>query len=96
MATLTGLTRGGDTWTPEFIENIDWSKCLGCGRCYKICGRDVLELVALNEDGEIMDDEDEDEFRRVMRVANPENCVGCQACARQCGKKCITNAPLPV
>lgn len=97
MSTLTGVTFGGNTWTPEFIQNIDWSKCLGCGRCFKICGRDVLELLALNEDGKVIEEEgDEDEARRVMSISNRENCVGCKACARQCAKKCITNETLTV
>lgn len=97
MSTLAGVTRGGNSWTPEFIENIDWTKCLGCGRCFKICGHDVLQLTPLNEDGEVIEDEEEEEEdRRIMMVVNPDNCIGCKACARQCAKKCITNAPLTV
>jgi NAD-dependent dihydropyrimidine dehydrogenase PreA subunit len=25
---------------------------------------------------------------KVMSVAHPENCIGCEACARTCTKKC--------
>ncbi|WP_235656474.1 4Fe-4S binding protein, partial [Fischerella thermalis] len=28
---------------------IDEHKCIGCGRCFKICGHDVLLLRAMNE-----------------------------------------------
>lgn len=97
MATLTALTRGGLTWEPQFLEAIDAEKCIGCGRCYKVCGHDVLGLMALNEDGEFVEDEDDDEIeRKVMVITHLENCIGCQACARICPKKCQTHAPLAV
>lgn len=94
MAVLTGLTQGGKAWTPRFAKSIDQSKCLGCGRCYKVCGRRVMELKAINEDGEFVEDEDSEESeRKVMVIANPDYCVGCQACARICPKNCYTHAP---
>ena len=42
---ITGMTRGGREWTPRIIEAIDVNKCIGCGRCYQVCSRDVLELI---------------------------------------------------
>ena len=71
-------------------------KCIGCGRCFKTCGRDVLSLMAMDDEGELIaiDDGDDDEYeKKVMTVAHPENCVGCEACARNCSKKCISHAP---
>lgn len=95
MAVLTGLTYGGNTWTPKFAQAIDKDKCIGCGRCIKVCGYPVLDLKALNEEGEFVDDEDDDEIeRKVMVVAHPENCIGCQACGRICPKNCYTHATL--
>jgi Nif-specific ferredoxin III len=95
MAQLTGLTFGGKTWIPKFAQSIDEEKCIGCGRCFKICGHNVLSLRALNEEGEFVDDEDDDEIeRKVMVVAHPENCVGCEACARICPKNCYNHAVL--
>lgn len=97
MATLTSLTKGGTTWTPQFVQAIDMNKCLGCGRCFKICQRNVLELRAINEHGEFVDDEDDDEvLRKIMTIANGDDCIGCEACASICGKKCFTHAPLAV
>lgn len=95
MAVLTGLTFGGKTWTPKFAQAIDKDKCIGCGRCIKVCGYSVLDLKALNEEGEFVDDEEDDEIeRKVMVVAHPENCIGCEACSRICPKNCYTHATL--
>lgn len=95
MATLTGLTFGGKTWTPKFVQEIDQEKCIGCGRCFKICGHNVLLLKAMNEEGEFVEDEDDDEIeKKVMTVAHQENCVGCEACARICSKNCYTHSAL--
>jgi Nif-specific ferredoxin III len=95
MANFTGLTFGKLDWIPKFVQSINKDTCLGCGRCFKVCGHKVLQLMALNEDGEFVD-EDEDEIeRKVMAVANQANCIGCEACARICPKNCYTHAPLP-
>lgn len=95
MATLTSLTFGQKTWTPNFVQSIEQSTCLGCGRCFKVCGRNVLQLRPMNEDGEFVEDEDDDEVeRKVMTIAHPENCIGCQACSRICPKNCYTHSPL--
>ncbi len=85
MAQVICHTRGGKPWTPKFIESIDVEKCLGCGRCYKVCGRDVLELVEKPFEGE--DEYGDDMGNKVMSVANPGNCIGCEACANICTKK---------
>lgn len=94
MTQLTGLTLGGKTWTPQFVQEINQNKCIGCGRCFKACGRNVLLLKALNEDGEFVEDEEDEEIeRKVMTISNPEYCIGCQACSRVCPKNCYTHAP---
>jgi len=86
----------GRSWTPKFVNNIDQEKCIGCGRCFKVCGRDVLQLVGIDEDGEIirleLGEDDDDEYeKKVMTIANDKNCVGCEACAKICPKKCYTH-----
>ncbi len=97
MPTLTNLTFGGITWEPRFAQSIDLEKCIGCGRCFKVCGQNVLSLRALNEDGEFVEDEDDDEIeRKVMTIANPQYCIGCQACSRICPNNCYTHEPLTV
>ena len=86
----------GEVWTPTFVQKIDDTKCIGCGRCFKVCPRGVLELVGLNEDGEYVhvdDDGDDDEYeKKVMTIAHQELCIGCTACAKICPKKCYTHA----
>ncbi|HEY6093774.1 MAG TPA: ferredoxin III, nif-specific [Gallionellaceae bacterium] len=89
----------GRSWIPKFVSKIDPEKCIGCGRCFKVCGREVLQLVGINDEGEVikleLDDDDDDEYeKKVMTVANQMNCVGCEACAKICPKKCYTHAAL--
>ena len=64
MALLTGKTRGGADWTPTFANAIDPEKCIGCGRCYKACSRNVLGP-------EDIEDEENYSTRMVMTIANP-------------------------
>jgi Nif-specific ferredoxin III len=95
MSVVTGLTLGGKVWTPKFVQAIEQDRCLGCGRCFKVCGRDVLELKAMNEEGEFVENEEDEEIeRKVMTIANFDNCIGCQACSRVCPKNCYTHAEL--
>lgn len=95
MSTYTGLTFAGKVWIPKFLEAIDPTRCLGCGRCFKVCGRNVMQLKAMNEEGEFVEDEDGEEIeRKVMTIANPDNCVGCEACSRVCPKNCHSHGVL--
>lgn len=83
--TYQGLTQGGLPWTPLFLVAIDSTRCIGCGRCYKVCGRDVMDIV---------EHEGEDEaISMVMTIVHPENCIGCQACSRVCTKKSHSHRP---
>ena len=90
---VTGTTRGGAAWTPKFVEKIDQKMCIGCGRCFKVCGRDVLELICITEDGDIVDAFDDEAEKKVMSVKNAGNCIGCESCGKVCSKSCITHLP---
>ena len=82
-------TRDGRIWHPVFLVGIDADKCLGCGRCFKVCGQSVMILMGITEDGDLVDPEDDDEIeRKIMTVADPGSCIGCGACARVCAKNC--------
>jgi len=98
MEYLTGLTRAGDSWVPSFVVSLDHNNCIGCGRCYKTCARDVFELVD-RADLDVDDDDDDfddDDVSMVMSLKNPGDCIGCEACSRVCPKKTITHEPLGV
>lgn len=91
--TITGRTRGGAEWTPQFVSALDAQKCIGCGRCYKVCPRDVFDLVdraeLMGEDDDLYDEDDE---MKVMVVKDAMDCIGCQACAAVCPKQCHSHA----
>lgn len=91
----------GRSWTPRFVAEINDATCIGCGRCFRVCGRDVLQMVGVTEDGEQIavgsagdEDDDEEYERKIMTIANQMNCVGCEACAKICPKKCYTHTPM--
>lgn len=95
QAELPTLTRGGNAWSPSYLLDINQETCIGCGRCFKVCGRNVMMLKGLTEDGEIVeiDDESEEFERKVMLVTDPGACIGCAACSRVCPKACQTHGP---
>lgn len=94
---VTGVTFGGDLWTPSFVSELNQEDCIGCGRCYKVCPRDVFNLIereeALGEDD--FDDDygdfDDDDNSMVMSIANAGDCIGCEACSKVCPKDCFTH-----
>jgi Nif-specific ferredoxin III len=98
MAHFNVTLPSGANWTPTFVKSISEIKCIGCGRCFRVCARGVLELVGLDEDGEriVIDadgDDDEEYEKKVMTIAQQALCIGCTACAKICPKKCYTHAP---
>ncbi|ARO32514.1 ferredoxin-3 (plasmid) [Rhizobium etli] len=97
---MTGsfTTRDGSSWVPKYLVAVDGATCIGCGRCFKVCSREVMRLYGVDEAGEIIgacDEEDEDFDghlnRMIMVVDHPGRCIGCGACARVCAKNCQTH-----
>jgi Nif-specific ferredoxin III len=103
MTTFSITMPSGESWTPTFVQSIDEAKCIGCGRCFKVCPRGVLALVGLDADGQRVgiasdaeeDDDDAEYEKKVMTIAHQEMCIGCTACAKICPKKCYTHAAAP-
>jgi Nif-specific ferredoxin III len=88
------VTRDGRAWQPSYLLEIDQGICIGCGRCFKVCGRSVMTLQGVTEDGDLVGlDDDEEILRKVMAVTDPGACIGCGACGRVCGKNCQRNSP---
>lgn len=85
MAHVTGLTRGRKEWTPKFVKAVDDEKCIGCGRCMKICAHDVLGFKEVDE---------EESAKMFASVQNPLNCIGCGACGATCNKKAFSFEPM--
>jgi Nif-specific ferredoxin III len=94
---MSNATRDGRDWRPAYLTAINPKKCIGCGRCYKVCGREVMTLKGINEDGEYIDlddDDDDDEVeKKIMVMADEGACIGCGACARVCPTNCQTHTP---
>jgi Nif-specific ferredoxin III len=94
QAAAAPLTRDGSAWIPSYLLDISQETCIGCGRCFKVCGRAVMTLMGLTEDGELVGLDDDEEFeRKVMTVTDPGACIGCAACSRVCPKNCQTHGP---
>ena len=90
MSLRTFSTRSGKSWTPRYLLSISDELCIGCGRCYKVCPRNVLDLVERDIDD---DDDGDDDNTMVMSIANAMDCIGCSSCGRVCPKNCYTYAP---
>jgi Nif-specific ferredoxin III len=87
--TCPKVTRDGRVWEPQYLLGIDAATCIGCGRCYKVCGRNVMTLMGINDEGELVAlDDDDDIERKVMAMADSGACIGCGACARVCPTNC--------
>jgi len=86
-ATLT--TRDGRAWMPRYLESIDYDACIGCGRCYKVCGQGVLAPIEKPVDEDF--DDDEECATTVMSIGDAGACIGCEACAKVCAKKAQTH-----
>jgi len=94
MSNITGITRGGTSYEPTFLTDLNQANCIGCGRCFKVCPRSVFELLERDEDDENYDEDDDNMM--VMAIKDAMDCIGCGSCARVCPKQCHTHQAMPV
>ena len=52
-------------WTPSFVASIDQDKYIGCGRGFKVCGRQAQPR-GVDEDGALVDAEEDEYGKKVM------------------------------
>jgi Nif-specific ferredoxin III len=90
---VTGVTYGGAEWTPSYVTDLNMKTCIGCGRCFKVCPRDVFDLVEKTTvmEAEDIDDDYDDDENMVMVIKNALDCIGCEACSKVCPKDCFTH-----
>ena len=94
---VTGTTYGGSIWTPSYVTDLNQRTCIGCGRCFKVCPRDVFDLIDREDalgDEEFDDDYgdfEDDDNTMVMSLKNGADCIGCEACSKVCPKDCFTH-----
>ncbi len=69
-------TRGGEPWSPVFVEAIDRDRCTDCGFCIKVCPAGVFQTSA---------------DRKVI-IARPDDCRGCGVCMKMCKEKALSEA----
>ena len=91
---VTGTTFGGAVWTPNYVTNLNQRTCIGCGRCFKVCPRDVFDLIEKDDVDDFDDDYgdfEDDDNTMVMSLKNPADCIGCEACSKVCPKDCFSH-----
>lgn len=70
--------------TTNYIPHISEEKCVGCGKCGKVCPVLAMKLEKKGEEG------------RKRAVLDPEICLGCGVCARNCAVGAIQMERRPV
>lgn len=97
MSSFSVTLPSGETWTPQFVQNINEESCIGCGRCFKVCTQAVMKLMGINEDDEMCDpfDDGEEIVRKVMTLDKDGSCIGCGSCEAVCGTKAQTHEAVP-
>jgi Nif-specific ferredoxin III len=94
---ITSVTFGGTVWTPAYVTDLNQRTCIGCGRCFKVCPRDVFDLIDKDDALEADDFDDDygdfedDDSTMVMSLKNAADCIGCEACSKVCPKDCFTH-----
>ena len=79
--------------TTNYLPKIDMEKCIGCGKCAKVC-----PVLAIKMDQVAMTKEDGTASEKMRKLAFIDNdiCLGCGVCARNCPTGAIEMERRPV
>lgn len=75
--------------TTNYIPKVSLEKCIGCGKCAKVCPILAIEIEAAKEDPDGTQ-------RKRHAVIDTEICLGCGVCARNCPAGAIELERRPV
>jgi len=67
----------------EGLATVDYEKCVGCGACVKACPRQLIELIAFQEDPMLVVACSTQDKAKEVRGYCQVGCVGCTVCAKQ-------------
>lgn len=71
--------------TTAFIPTINEDTCTRCGKCQKVCPIDCIEAISSTSENSISIKQGNTKL-----APNPNLCLGCGVCVRNCPKKSIT------
>lgn len=71
--------------TTSYIPVVDTEKCIGCGKCNKVCPMDAITVseneIKLNPD---LDLTEENKITKKCAGVNKDICLGCGVCVKNC------------
>ena len=80
--------------TTNYIPKINYSDCVSCGKCEKVCP--ILAISMQENNLPVSDSKEEKPAKKRRPVIDESICLGCGVCARNCPKKAITLQRRPI
>ena len=80
--------------TTNYIPKINYSDCVSCGKCEKVCP--ILAISMQENNLPVSDSKEEKPVKKRRPVIDESICLGCGVCARNCPKKAITLQRRPI
>jgi RnfABCDGE-type electron transport complex B subunit len=64
------------------LATVDYSKCIGCGACAKVCPRNIISMVPFRYEQMIAVTCSNKDFGKAVKDVCTVGCIGCKACQR--------------
>jgi len=74
---------------PDGIPVIDYSKCVGCGKCARACPKKLFVIIDGNRKGSIALCSNHSDNKAAIKKNCSVGCIKCGLCVRKCPEKCI-------